>query len=64
MSFVYPIPTTVTISFSEFLLDQNKLYLNEISEATAQRGRVRAVLKEANRTEGPIDYTKIMKVYL
>ena len=64
MSFVYPIPTTGTISFSEFLLDQNKLYLNEISEATAQRGRVRAVLKEANRTEGPIDYTKIMKVYL
>ncbi|CAJ0911312.1 15088_t:CDS:2 [Entrophospora sp. SA101] len=61
MSFVYSIPTTGSISFSEFLLDQDKLYLNGISEATAQRGRVRAVLKEANKTEGPIDYTKIIK---
>ncbi|CAG8676102.1 13794_t:CDS:2, partial [Acaulospora morrowiae] len=60
MSFIYPIPTTGSISFSDFLLDENNLYINEISDATAQRGRVRTVLKEANRTEGPIDYTKII----
>ncbi|CAG8673055.1 14709_t:CDS:2 [Gigaspora margarita] len=61
MSFIYPLPTTGTISFSDYLLDEDHLYLNEISEATAQRGRVRAVLKEANKTEGPKDYTKVMK---
>ncbi|CAG8536088.1 9015_t:CDS:2 [Dentiscutata heterogama] len=61
MSFIYPLPTTGTISFSDFLLDEDHLYLNEISEATAQRGRVRAVLKEANKAEGPKDYTKVMK---
>ena len=64
MSFIYPLPTTGSISWSDFLLDEDNIYLNEISEATAQRGRVRAALKEAKRTEGPKDYTKIMKVNL
>ncbi|EXX59168.1 hypothetical protein RirG_191380 [Rhizophagus irregularis DAOM 197198w] len=60
MSFIYPLPTTGSISWSDFLLDEDNLYLSEISEATAQRGRVREVLKEAKRTEGPKDYTKII----
>ena len=64
MSFIYPLTTTGSISWSDFLLDEDNLYLSEISEATAQRGRVRAALKEAKRTEGPKDYTKIMKVNL
>ncbi|RHZ81352.1 hypothetical protein Glove_121g70 [Diversispora epigaea] len=64
MSFIYPIPTTGSISFSDFLLDEDNKYINEISEATAQRGRVRAVLKEANRTEEPKDYTKILKTVI
>ncbi|CAG8659399.1 14618_t:CDS:2, partial [Racocetra fulgida] len=62
MSFIYPLPTTGTISFSDFLLDENNSYINEISEATAQRGRVRAVLKEVNKTDGPKDYMNVMKV--
>ncbi|CAG8495251.1 17127_t:CDS:2 [Cetraspora pellucida] len=62
MSFVYPLPTTGTISFSDFLLDENNLYINEITEATAQRGRVRATLKEVNKTDGPKDYMIVMKV--
>jgi hypothetical protein len=62
MSYIYPLPTTGTISWSDFLLDENNLYLSEISEATAQRGRVREALKDAKRTEGPKDYTKIMNV--
>ncbi|CAI2166098.1 17868_t:CDS:2 [Funneliformis geosporum] len=61
MSFIYPLPTTSTISWSDFLLDEDNLYLNRISEATAQRGVVRATLKEAKKTEGPKDYTKILK---
>lgn len=64
MSFIYPLPTTGSISWSDFLLDEDNLYLSEISEATAQRGRVREVLKEAKRTEGPKDYTKIINVIL
>ncbi|CAG8793485.1 32059_t:CDS:2, partial [Racocetra persica] len=62
MSFIYPLPTTGTISFSDFLLDENNSYINEISEATAQRGRVRAALKEVNKTDGPKDYMNVMKV--
>ncbi|CAG8502667.1 2796_t:CDS:2 [Ambispora gerdemannii] len=61
MSFVYPLPTTGSISFADYLLDTDNKYLNDISEATALRGRVRAVLKESARTEGPKDYTNIMK---
>lgn len=64
MSFIYPLPTTGSISWSDFLLDEDNFYLSEISEATAQRGRVREVLKEAKRTEGPKDYTKIINVIL
>ncbi|KAG9284243.1 hypothetical protein G9A89_002053 [Geosiphon pyriformis] len=62
MSFVYPLPTTGSISFADFLLDPDNKFLNDIAEATALRGRMRAVLKEAARTEGPKDYTNIMKV--
>ncbi|CAG8457420.1 4029_t:CDS:2 [Ambispora leptoticha] len=61
MSFIYPLPTTGSISFADYLLDTDNKYLNDISEATALRGRVRAVLKGAARTEGPKDYTNIMK---
>lgn len=61
MSFIYPIPTTGSISFSDFILDESNSYINEISEATALRGRVRAALKEASRAEEP-NYTNIMKV--
>ena len=64
MSFIYQLPTTGSISYADFLLDENKQYLTDISEATALRGRVRAVLKETARTEGPKDYTNIMKVLL
>ncbi|CAG8719054.1 407_t:CDS:2, partial [Scutellospora calospora] len=50
-----------SISFSDFLRDEDNSYINDISEATARRGRVRAVLKEVNKAEGPKDYLKVMQ---
>jgi hypothetical protein len=63
MSFNYALPTTGTISFADFILENDNMYLSDISESTALRGRLRAVLKAAKRTEGANkDYTKIIKV--
>ncbi|KAF7730444.1 hypothetical protein EC973_002251 [Apophysomyces ossiformis] len=44
MSYPYSLPTTGTISFVDFL-DNTGRYSAEISDATAQRGRIRTVLK-------------------
>jgi len=62
MSFPYPLPTTGSISFADFLLDEDNKYFTEISEATAQRGRLRQELKETKRVEGAKDYNKIIQV--
>ncbi|CAG8504516.1 9015_t:CDS:10 [Funneliformis caledonium] len=51
-------PVVVRIPMKD--ADEDNLYLSRISEATAQRGVVRATLKEAKKT-GPKDYTKILK---
>ncbi|CAG8542782.1 1181_t:CDS:2 [Paraglomus occultum] len=61
MSFPYPLPTTGSISFADFLQDADNKYYTEISEATAQRGRLRLDLKEAKRAEGAKDYNKIIQ---
>ncbi|CAG8439755.1 528_t:CDS:10 [Funneliformis mosseae] len=53
-------PVVVRIPMKDAGIDEDNLYLSRISEATAQRGVVRATLKEAKKN-GPKDYTKILK---
>ncbi|KAI9496417.1 BRO1 domain-containing protein [Zychaea mexicana] len=48
MSYTYSLPTTGAMSFVEFLKDVGS-YSSEISDATAQRGRIRTVLKELKK---------------
>ncbi|KAJ7505496.1 BRO1 domain-containing protein [Mycena galericulata] len=63
--FLYDLPTTGAISFSEFCTDSTaeKLYTSHISDATQTRANLRGVLKESKRTQGAEkDYLKLVKI--
>ncbi|KAG8813461.1 hypothetical protein FRC17_001574 [Serendipita sp. 399] len=60
--YVYELPTTGNISFSEILVDQTGQYTHAVANATAARSSLRALLKESKRTEdGERDYLRIIK---
>ncbi|KAJ6584765.1 BRO1 domain-containing protein [Mycena capillaripes] len=63
--YLYELPTTGAISFSDFCTDASteKLYTSYISDATQTRANLRAVLKESKRTQdGEKDYLKLVKI--
>lgn len=60
MSFPYSLPTTGVLSFVDFLEDAS-VHSAEISDATAQRGRLRTVLKELKKeTQSARDYQTLI----
>ncbi|KAJ3553450.1 hypothetical protein NP233_g12639 [Leucocoprinus birnbaumii] len=62
--YLYELPTTGAISFSDFCIDQStdKIYSTRILEATEARANVRAALKASKRTEdGTKDYLSLTK---
>jgi hypothetical protein len=62
MSYPYSLPTTGALSFTDYLENVTS-YSTEISDATAQRGRLRAVLKELKKeTQSTRDYQVIINV--
>lgn len=62
-SYLYELPTTGAISFSEFLHDQGASYISDISDTTEARANLRAALKESKRTgDSEKDYLKLVKV--
>ncbi|KAJ7695968.1 hypothetical protein B0H17DRAFT_1054391 [Mycena rosella] len=63
--YLYELPTTGALSFSDFCTDASteKLYTSHIAEATQSRANLRAVLKESKRTQdGEKDYLKLVKI--
>ncbi|KAJ6509007.1 BRO1 domain-containing protein [Mycena sanguinolenta] len=67
MSYLYELPTTGAVSFSDFCTDPSgKLYITHISDATQTRANLRAILKESKRTQDEEkDYLKlILEEYL
>lgn len=62
MSYFYSLPTTGAMSFVDFLQNVGP-YSTEISDATAQRGRLRTVLKDLKRdSQETRDYRHILNV--
>lgn len=62
MSYPYSLPTTGTLSFADYF-ETSEPYNAEISDATAQRGRLRTVLKELKKeTHSARDYQTIVNV--
>ena len=62
-SYLYELPTTGAISFSDFLHDEDASYISDISDTTEIRANLRAALKESKRTEdSEKDYLKLVKV--
>ena len=63
--YLYELPTTGTISFSEFCTDHSSTsaYTAALSDATQARANLRAALKESKRAErDEKDYLKLVKV--
>ncbi|KAF9010615.1 hypothetical protein BDQ17DRAFT_933061 [Cyathus striatus] len=63
--FVYELPTTGAISFSDFFIDQSthKTYTYHIPQATQARADLRDVLKESKRTEhAEKDFLRLVKL--
>ncbi|KAJ7134416.1 BRO1 domain-containing protein [Mycena epipterygia] len=63
--YLYDLPTTGAISFSDFCTDASaeKLYITHISDATQTRANLRGVLKESKRAQdGEKDYLKLVKI--
>ncbi|CAL1706477.1 unnamed protein product [Somion occarium] len=62
-SYLYEIPTTGAISFSDFCYDQTASYVAEVADTTEARANLRAALKEFKRAEDDErDYLKLVKV--
>lgn len=62
MSYPYSLPTTGALSFTDYL-ETASPYSSEISDATAQRGRLRTVLKELKKeSQSARDYQVIINV--
>ena len=61
-TFLFELPTTGAISFSDFCIDQTGAYTTFISDATQARANLRTALKESKRTDGEKDYLKLVKV--
>ncbi|KAJ7644282.1 BRO1 domain-containing protein [Roridomyces roridus] len=63
--FLYDLPTTGAVSFSDFCTDTSpeKLYTTDIADATQSRANLRGVLKESKRTQDDEkDYLKLVKI--
>lgn len=61
--YVYELPTTGNIVFSEMLNDKTGRFTHPIGNATTARANLRAALKESKRTDdNEKDYLKIVKV--
>jgi hypothetical protein len=61
--YLYELPTTGAISFTDFCSDENGSYTSNISEATQARATLRAVLKESKRADhNEKDFLKLVKV--
>ncbi|KAF7331671.1 BRO1 domain-containing protein [Mycena kentingensis (nom. inval.)] len=63
--YFYELPTTGTISYSDFCKDStaDKLFSTHISDATQSRANLRAVLKESKRTQDDEkDHLRLVKI--
>ena len=60
-SYLYELPTTGAVSFSDFLFDKSASYIADVSDATEARANLRAALKESKRTDEK-DYLRLVKV--
>ena len=60
--YLYELPTTGAISFTEVCVDEANRYTTHLAAATSARASLRAALKESKRTDGEKDYLKLVKV--
>ncbi|KAI0684725.1 hypothetical protein BC835DRAFT_1388272 [Cytidiella melzeri] len=62
-SYLYELPTTGAIAFSDFLHDQGASYISDISDTTEARANLRAALKESKRTDDvEKDHLRLVKI--
>jgi len=56
---VYELPTTASVSFSEFVVGGEPA---KIASTTSARATLKTLLKESKRSDGERDYLNIIKV--
>ncbi|EIW82850.1 hypothetical protein CONPUDRAFT_52330 [Coniophora puteana RWD-64-598 SS2] len=63
--YLYELPTTGAISFSDFCIDESdgRIHTSHLAEATQARANLRSALKESKRTDrDEKDYLKLIKI--
>lgn len=61
-SYLYELPTTGSLSYTDYCIDNTGSYANDISDATQARANLRAALKESKHSEGEKDFLSLVKV--
>lgn len=61
-SYLYELPTTGAISFTDFCIDTTASYTTDISDANQARANLRASLKESKHSDSEKDYLRLVKV--
>ena len=61
-TYLYELPTTGAISFSDFCVDKTASYNMSIADATQARANLRAALKESRHSDGERDFLRLVKV--
>ncbi|KAH8118953.1 BRO1 domain-containing protein [Phellopilus nigrolimitatus] len=60
-TYLYELPTTGAISFTDFCVDQTASYTTSIADLTQARANLRAALKESKRADGEKDFLRLVK---
>lgn len=62
MPYVFELPTTGAVSFSDLCIDNSGAFTSRLADATSARASVRGVLKETKRAGNERDYLHVIKV--
>ncbi|KAG8906663.1 hypothetical protein FRB99_006364 [Tulasnella sp. 403] len=59
--YVYELPSTGAISFTDICIDATGAYTTQLVDATTARANLRSLLKETRHSDGEKDYLRIIK---
>ena len=62
MPYLFELPTTGVVSFSDLCADNTGTFASRLADATSARATIRGVLKEVKRAGDERDFLHVVKV--